>query len=418
MPTAKRSGNVVALRSSGAPESRDKYEAIFDQASDAIATIAHDGRFDAVNQAFEELTGWMKPELAEHGDGVSVLIPPTSKLNPQSRVRPISLEIFSTPGRYEDLAIARKDGYIRYVDLSIRVLSGNGPALSIALFRDVTEKKSMERELITKHTELRNAYIQLEKKNAELHAMQETLVQSGKMAALGELAAGIAHELNQPLQGSRGYAQEIQALSGDGIAQTPAESPLRGGFELSLREIVSNVDKMAAIIDYLRTFTRKSTEKHEMTDVHHAIDEALKMLGRQFAVRGIEVERNYAKDLPKVYANPISLEQVFINLASNARDAIEAGGKGKGRITIYTKKSGPFVEILFRDDGPGMTERTKQKLFNPFFTTKEVGKGMGLGLSLSFGILNKLHGSIMVESELGRGAAFVVRLPQDFRETG
>src|SRR4029079_13921114 len=97
---------------------------------------------------------------------------------------------------------------------SVRLVTGAKPVLAVALFRDMTEKKRMERELITRHAELRNAYFQLEKKNAELQSMQETLVQAGKMAALGELAAGIAHELNQPLQGIRGYAQELQSVMG------------------------------------------------------------------------------------------------------------------------------------------------------------------------------------------------------------
>jgi signal transduction histidine kinase len=140
------------------------------------------------------------------------------------------------------------------------------------------------------------------------------------------------------------------------------------------------------------------------------------MLARQFSSRGITVQRDFSKDVPKVYANPVALEQVFINLATNARDAIEAAGRGSGNIWISTRKAGDFAEVSFRDDGCGMTERTKAKAFNPFFTTKEVGKGMGLGLSLSYGIVGKLHGSIMVESELGKGATFLMRVPRDFRE--
>jgi PAS domain S-box-containing protein len=390
-----------------------KYQTLFDQASDAIITVLPDGRIDAANQAVEEMTGYMKSELS--GAEISMLAPSEEKLTSQSRGRPLSALIFGAPGTYEDIAILRKDGYVRYVDLSVRLVTSEGSPLghgaksmplAMALFRDVTEKKRMERELITKHTELRNAYFQLEKKNAELHALQETLVQSGKMAALGELAAGIAHELNQPLQGIRGYAQELKEITNE---------VERG---LAVREIVSNVDKMAQIIEYMRAFIRKSVEKYEMVDVHHPIEESLKMLARQFAIRGIQVERQFATDLEPIYANPLQLEQVFINLASNARDAIEATGRGSGNVSITTRAAGNFVEILFRDDGTGMAERTKAKAFNPFFSTKEVGKGMGLGLSLSYGILSKLHASIVVESELGKGAAFLIRIPRDFRELG
>ncbi|MDR3605802.1 MAG: ATP-binding protein [Oligoflexia bacterium] len=396
-------------RASRVTDPESKYRVLFEQASDAILTLNTDGTFDDANEAFQELTGFVKSELV--GATIDLLQPGApSAGSPERRQRALSHEMLATPGTYEDVCIARKDGYIRYVELSVRT----APSLTIALFRDVTEKKRMERELITKHAELRDAYFRLERKTAEFQAMQETLVQSGKMAALGELAAGIAHELNQPLLGIRGYAQELQALALPALKGCPTEAESAA----ALKEVISNVDKMSAIIGHLRTFVRKSTENFEFSQVHQAIEEALKMLDRQFASRGIAVEKNFARELPQVYANPLQLEQVFINLATNARDAIEATGRGRGKISITTADAGPVVEIRFRDDGCGMDMRTKSKAFNPFFTTKEVGKGMGLGLSLSYGILSKIHGSIVVESELGKGAEFVIRIPKDFRELG
>lgn len=397
-------GKVGPVATPAALDFENKYQTLFEQASDAILTILPDGRIDAANLAVEEMTGYMKTEL--QGADIGLLAPTREKLEPSSHGRGLSASFFSAPGTYEDVAIVRKDGYIRFVDLNVRSVGSGKAVLAMALFRDVTEKKRMERELITKHTELRDAYFQLEKKNTELQAMQETLVQSGKMSALGELSAGIAHELNQPLQGIRGYAQDLDQIT-DASERAAA-----------LGEIVSCADKMAGIIEYMRAFIRKSNEGHELVDIHVPIEESLKMLSRQYAMRGIEIKREFDLAIPQVYANPLQIEQVFINLASNARDAIEATGRGKGTVSITTRAAGDFVEILFRDDGAGMADRTKAKAFNPFFTTKEAGKGMGLGLSLSYGILNKLHGSILVESELGKGAAFLIRIPRDFRELG
>lgn len=415
MPTAKKLKKthlkVVEAATEPAVQATaaNRYQILFEQASDAVLTVNHDGLIDAVNQAAEDLTGYVREELLKQS--IEVLIPDPSQHRIPDRARPISLNFFQSSGTFEDIAILRKDGYVRLVELSVRLVEAAGKSLAIVLFRDVSEKKRMERELITKHAELRNAYFQLEKKNAELQSMQETLVQAGKMAALGELAAGIAHELNQPLQGIRGYAQELQALLPAGKNEADSE------VQTFLSEVTSNVDKMASIIGYLRTFVRKSTEDFELVDVHAAIDEALKMLSRQFQMRGIKVDKNYSGHLPKVYANPLQLEQVFINLATNARDAIDASGRGWGKITIGTKVlPNGFVEVDFHDDGVGMSDKTKAKAFNPFFTTKEVGKGMGLGLSLSYGMISKLHGSIVVESEVGKGATFIVRLPKDFRE--
>jgi C4-dicarboxylate-specific signal transduction histidine kinase len=231
------------------------------------------------------------------------------------------------------------------------------------------------------------------------------------MAALGELAAGIAHELNQPLMSIRGYAQELEFGVVPHVKGTPAE----GECSLGLKEIISAADKMATIISHLRTFTRKSTEDFEAVDVSTPIEEALKMVSRQLVSRGVTVTKDYQPGAV-IYANPLSLEQVFINLTTNARDAIEATGRGAGTIAITTRIEGPFVEVRFRDDGIGMGQGTKAKAFNPFFTTKEVGKGMGLGLSLSYGILSKVHGSIRIESEEGKGTTFVIRIPKDYRD--
>lgn len=419
MPTPKRkSGFETGTRTPArlvpvaSPDRASKYQVLFDQASDAIMTVTPDFRIDAMNQAAEEMTGFMKSEL--ESQPLQTLVPGSPTVHVPERTRILSPEFFTSPGTWEDIAIVRKDGYIRHVDLSVRLVFNRGTRLALAIFRDVTEKKRMERELITKHTELRNACFQLEKKNAELRAMQDTLVQAGKMAALGELAAGIAHELNQPLQGIRGYAQELQSVALPFFEKQAISGEVQVGF----KEIISNVDKMAQIIQHLRIFTRKSLENFEFTDVHGPIEEALKMVSRQFASRGIRIIREYGEGVPMVYANPLQIEQVFINLATNARDAIEQSGRGSGTIQISTRKAEGFAEIIFRDDGAGMSERTKSKVFNPFFTTKEVGKGMGLGLSLSYGMVSKLHGSIVVESELGKGTAFVIQLPRDFRELG
>jgi PAS domain S-box-containing protein len=390
------------------PAGSEKFRAVFECVSDALLTVGAEGVIELMNPAAEELTGYLRSELV--GKPLASISP---KGKASARSRPLSREIFSTAGTYEDIAIETKDGLPRIVDLSVRVVAESPIEFSVVVFRDVTEKKRMERELITKHAELRNAFVDLERINTEHKMTQESLVQAGKMAALGELAAGIAHELNQPLMAIRGYAQELEY----GLAPVVKGTSAEGEVSIGLKEIISAADKMAAIISHLRTHTRKSTEDFSVFEVRQPIEEALKMVSRQLASRGIEVVRDFA-DGAQVYSNSLSLEQVFINLTTNARDAIEATGRGRGTITIAARSDGAFVEVRFRDDGIGMAQVTKAKAFNPFFTTKEVGKGMGLGLSLSYGILSKVHGSIRIESEEGKGTTFVIRIPKDFREHG
>jgi len=401
--------NEAVFKDNAGTNREGKYEILFQKASDAVITVFPDGRIDAVNKNFQEISGYSKNEI--EGQNISILIPDPKKHIIPAHAKPLAKEFFHDSGTYEDIAILRRDGYVRTTDLSVRHVYSDGGYLALSLFRDFTEKKQLERDLITKHAELRNAYFQLEKNNVELKTMQDTLIQAGKMAALGELAAGIAHELNQPLTGIKGYAQELTSVVLPIISGTVKEE-----VRTDLTEIVSCADKMSKIIGYLRTFVRKSVEEHKVTDIHDAIEEAMKMLGRQFASRGIVVVRKYGKDISKVYANPLQLEQVFINLFTNARDAISEAKRTEGLIEVKTRENENYIEILFKDNGSGMNQMTQKKAFNPFFTTKEVGQGMGLGLSLSYGILSKLHGSIFVESEVGKGTEFLVKIPKDFRE--
>lgn len=404
MSVSKRNTNLQVVSDS---VHTDKYEALFTYSSDAILLVLGDGTIDSVNLALEDLTGYLRAELV--GQSITLLSPDAKKNHLPPRTRALTQDFFKTPGTYEDIALLQKDGMVRWVELSVRLIGGS-QTLSIGIIRDVTEKKKLERELITKHAELRNAYIQLEKGNAELQAMQNMLVQAGKMAALGELTAGISHEINQPLQAIRGYTQEVISMLED-----PNNLPTVHEY---LKDVVSGVDKIASIIDTLRTFTRKSVEKYEPVSISAVIDDAAKMFARQFSSRGISLEKHIPVELPEVYANPVQIEQVIINILSNARDAIEATNRGRGSIKVSAESKDAFIEITIEDDGVGMDDITKAKIFNPFFTTKEVGKGMGLGMSLSYGIITKIHGSIVAESEVGKGSIFIIRIPKDFRDLG
>ena len=387
----------------------DFAEIAFQNAWDPILILDHAFKVVSMNSAAEEMTGFLRAELA----GLSIERVRVNAPLP-NRSRTFELEFIQGGGTFEDVFIQRKDSFLRVVDFSCRTVRHFDTVFYCLLFRDTTDRKQMERELISKHQEIQASYLELEKKNHELKATQETLVQAGKMAALGELAAGVAHELNQPLQSIRGYTQELQAIVGPVLTgHAVAESAHEG-----MAEVIRHVDKMAKIISHLRSFTRRSTEDMDWVCLEDPIREALKMLDRQFKSRGIEVDAVFSADCPKVYANSLQLEQVFINLATNARDAIEAKGAGRGRITIRTMRVGNFAEIRFQDDGIGMNERTVSKAFNPFFTTKEVGKGMGLGLSLSYGMISKVQGSIRIESQLGRATEFIIQVPEDFRELG
>ena len=416
---------------SPAPLEQSLYELLFHEANDALLLVDTDRwTIASANKRMMELTGYLRHEL--EGQAVSILFP--EKNEPSANVvsfRSMALQesTLKMSGFYEDMTLRKKDGYLAYITLSVRTLSTDetrGRPLTVCILRDTLAKRLMERDLITKHTELRNAYGDLERAHIELKAAQEALVQAGKLAALGELSAGVAHELNQPLTGIMGFSQELEVLVRENWPETMAAKTRADALDFC-REIHRNSVRMSKIVKELREFTRKSTEDYQFSSVEKIASEALRLLDAQFKSRGIGVEIVTSENVPEIYCNPFKIEQVFINLATNARDAIAEKGAGQGSFKIRINWPAPvrnqageknderFVEVVVSDDGCGMNELTKGRAFDPFFTTKEVGSGTGLGLSLSYGILQQIHATMVIESTMGKGSTFYLRLPIDYR---
>ena len=254
---------------------------------------------------------------------------------------------------------------------------------------DITERKKAEKEL-------KNAYSQLKK-------TQEELIQSGKMAAMGQLSAGISHELNQPLTGIKGFAQAA-------LLDLENDNPLRE----DLRRIVEQADRMDKIIKNIHFFARKSEFKMEEIDINQPIEDSLIFLSEQLRVHNIRLNKLLAEDLPRVKADTNQLQQVFLNLLTNARDAIDdLKDPNGGEITIKTclSEDKKNIEVIFQDTGCGISEENLESIFNPFFTTKSPERGIGLGLSIAYRIIESHKGKIEVISEVGKGALCKIALP-------
>jgi C4-dicarboxylate-specific signal transduction histidine kinase len=309
------------------------------------------------------------------------------------RERPLSLPVFTMLGRHEGFIIENLEGKKTPVELKVTQYGDASHECYLVLVEDVSAKIDLENLLIQKHFELQKAF-------AEVKEAQNALVQSAKLASLGEMSSGIAHELNQPLQAIMGFSQELQHL--EKLSPTGREF---------LDDIVSGAKKMAEIIRSLRSFARQSGDDFTETSLSHALSESCKLMHHSLLQKGIEFELSVPEDLPTLLANPIQLEQVFINFFSNARDAIESAHPGRGTICVNVTHSEEFIVVSIKDDGCGMREDVQQKIFDPFFTTKEVGKGTGLGLSISYGILKKLNAETTLHSELNRGTEFIIHFP-------
>lgn len=251
------------------------------------------------------------------------------------------------------------------------------------------------------------------KAEAELQESHIQLIQSGKMAAIGELASGIAHELNQPLMVIRTRNQLMQrcqrkgSLTGDQIAE-------------ALEAVDRNTKRMMKIINHLSAFSRQSDKERKAVAINKVIEDCFYLIGEQLRLRDIRIEKEFAHSLPRIEADDNQLEQVFLNLLGNARDAIvekrencedPTGFQAKIKIQTSTTEAREKVIILISDNGCGIHQDKKESIFDPFVTTKEVGKGTGLGLSISHGIIQKHNGLIRVAKTGPEGTSFMIELP-------
>ncbi len=240
---------------------------------------------------------------------------------------------------------------------------------------------------------------------------EQQLIQASKMATLGEMATGVAHELNQPLS-------VIKTASSFFMKKISRKEPIRPEilYELS-SEIDSHVDRATKIINHMRQFGRKSDISLGPVSVNDVLKKAFEIFSQQLKIRGITVEWEIARELPPVMADAGRLEQVFINLLINARDSIEekweeqAASAGTGTIRLISGLEDGAVVVRVCDSGKGLAPEIMDKIFEPFFTTKKVGKGTGLGLSISYGIIKECGGTIRVEAGDREGACFILTFP-------
>ena len=240
---------------------------------------------------------------------------------------------------------------------------------------------------------------------------EQQLIQASKMATLGEMATGVAHELNQPLTviktASRFFIKKLRK-------KEKIEDDI---FHTMATEIDSYVDRATKIINHMRQFGRKSDITLQRVKVNETMHRAMEILGQQLKVRGIDVVWELEENIPAIMADPDRLEQVFINLLINARDAVDENWQsqdlphGQKRITLKTKQDGHEIVVRFSDTGPGIPDAIIDRIFEPFFTTKKVGQGTGLGLSISYGIIRECKGRIKAVSKPSEGTSFIMKFP-------
>lgn len=387
---------------------------IINAMSDSLLLIDPDGKLIEVNQATLKLLGYTWKELI--GQPVELIF---------SEKTPLFVLIFQKKGftanslKDNKLQYRTKDGNLIPVSFSFAIMrDGDGNFVGIVGvardLREILRLQESERGFAAEKARaevLHERAFELQEAYDKLKAIQAQLIQSEKMAAVGQLAGGVAHEINNPMGIILGFAQSISK-------RLPEADPLY----LPLKSIEREAMRCKKLVEDLLTFSRTGNPRTEVTDINQSINDTLSLIEIQTKLKDIEIIRNYDPGLPRITVNKSQLQQVILNICNNAIDAIDALNArersdasgptlGNRKLTIITKHTDNQIEIQISDTGHGMTAAVKQHIFEPFFTTKEAGKGTGLGLSLCYEIIQKHYGKIDFESEVGLGTTFRIMLP-------
>jgi PAS domain S-box-containing protein len=372
-------------------QSEEQYRLITRNMSDAVLLLNMQNQILYCNLSAERLSGFTLEEL--------------NTLPPEKYLTPASLDLMRktlaeqlTPERLADpncrilfsmeLEMHHKNGSNIWADIRYSIIRGidGAPVARMLICRDTTERHQIE---------------------AERQHMHQQAELTSRLAAIGEMAAGIAHEINNPLTSVLGFSELL------------LKRDLPENVKEELQIVADGSQRIANIVKRLLTFARQNKPMRTPTSINELIESTIKLRSYVLQTANIDVATSLDETLPDICADPGQLQQVFLNLIVNAEQSMETTHR-KGELKIITQKHGDHIRIIFRDNGCGISRENLNRVFEPFFTTKEPGEGTGLGLSLSHSIILEHHGEMWVESEPGQGATFYIELPirKNSAETG
>jgi two-component system NtrC family sensor kinase len=386
-------------------ESEELFRGIVENANDIVFTLTPDQKISYVSRNIEELLGYSPSEVI--GKGHTPITHPDDSLQLVEFYE--SIMVTGRKGAHFECRVMHRDGSVRWVTFNASVVKDreDKPLFIVGIAHDFTEHKKFIEEL--------------ERKNVELENTHSQLVQSEKMAALGMLVAGIAHEINTPIGAVNSMHDTLlrsldklrEGVHGelkDDPESTKRFDALFGVIEDANKVMRSGIDRVTTIVRRLRSFARLDEAELKTVDVNEGIEDTLTLVQHEIK-HDITVVKKYG-DIPPIPCFPGRLNQVFLNLLVNARQAI----KDKGTISLETRMDGHDLVVVFSDTGIGIPEDNLRRIFDPGFTTKGVGVGTGLGLSICYQIIQDHFGKISAESEMGKGTTFTIRLPDNLDE--
>jgi PAS domain S-box-containing protein len=348
-------------------QSEEKYRTLFEASADGILMADMETRqFQYANPAMCRMLGYTEEELRTMD---------VAAIHPKEDLQRVVAE-FEAQARGDktlapDIPCLRKDGTIVYADINTVNITVDGRKCNAGFFRDITDRKKSE---------------------------QQALV-NAKLASVGELVAGVAHEINNPLTGIIGYAQLL--MERQNVPQNVKED---------LQKIYEESQRTVRIVQNLLRFARQYKPEKNLVDINELVGRTLELEAYKMRTSNVGLSTKLAADMPLILADYNQLQQVILNIITNARQAM-AETKRKGTITVTTKTVEDYVRISMADNGPGISPENMTRIFDPFFTTKPAGSGSGLGLSVCHGIIIEHGGNIYAESTPGKGTTFIIELP-------
>jgi len=381
----------------------EEIETILNSIQDFIAVISPTMEIEEANQAFLEQIGYSKEEVIGrkcHDIFQKLNSPCDSNLISC----PLNNAIQSRRPSQQVLTRVDREGRQYHVDVKIFPVWGNEGKISkfIEVSRDISDSKKQEEEMTRRLEKM------VEDRTRELKETHSKFLHQDKMASLGKLSASVVHEINNPISGILNLVMLMNRMMEGGTLQQKEMDQ----FSQYLRLMEAETRRISRIVSNLLAFSRHSKMEFGTVHLNQLIEKTLFLNANLLKLHSIKVEENLDPELPPLMGSEDRLQQVFMNLISNAAEAVEAG-HGERRLSIVTKhlREKESVSVSFADTGVGIPQENLSKLFEPFFSTKKKGKGVGLGLSVAYGIIQEHGGSIQVQSEEGRGTTFTVELP-------
>jgi nitrogen fixation negative regulator NifL len=374
-----------------------RYRRLFESAKDGILILnADSGQIVDVNPYLIEALGFSKEELA----GKELWEIGAFKDIVASKIAFVELRQHGYI-RYENLPLQSREGLVRQVEfVSNSYLAGESRVIQCNI-RDITERKLAEEDLRQTNQRLEAALAELQTRTHELASMTQQLWQASKLATMGELAASVAHELNNPLATLALHAESL-------LDRFPSDDPKRRAVHV----IEQEVERMASLVSNLLLFSRRSHQQFSTVNIDEELRNSFQFIHYHLRSHSITIATDIANDLPSVHADRQQLRQVFLNLLTNASDAMPEGGTLTVRAKKHSLENGSAaVMVEFSDSGRGIEPEDLQKVWEPFFTTKSEGKGTGLGLPICRRTVEEHRGTIDIESLPGKGTTVRIILP-------